>query len=98
MSIARIENLAVYAILRIDTNLKPLQLLYYLQEIETTQGRRRTNNKNGPTIIDIDILLFKGQNIHEENLIVPHPRMFERKFVLLPLAELLSASSRCSSK
>ncbi len=54
------------------------------QSIENELGRVR-EIRWGPRIIDLDILLYNNENIEVENLIVPHPRMFERAFVLVPL-------------
>jgi 2-amino-4-hydroxy-6-hydroxymethyldihydropteridine diphosphokinase len=72
-----------------DTELSPRRLLHEVQEIETHFGRDRGNERpKGPRSLDIDILLFGEALIAETDLIVPHPGMRERKFVLLPLLEL----------
>lgn len=61
----------------------------FLQQLETKLGRvRDPNNQNAARTIDIDLLLFGRQKINEPDLIVPHPRMQQRLFVLLPLQEL----------
>lgn len=70
-----------------DTTLKPLELLDLSQGIEAELLRVRTI-KNGPRTIDLDILLFGEEKINTKRLIVPHERMFERAFVLIPLSEL----------
>lgn len=70
-----------------STELYPTQLLDRVQNIEIRLGRRRLVEK-GPRTIDIDILLYGDFRIRSERLIVPHPRMAERRFVLEPLAEL----------
>ena len=75
------------AVVEAATDLFPLQLLDRTQEIEIRMGRRRTV-RQGPRPIDIDILLYGNFRIQSERLIVPHPRMVERRFVLEPLAEL----------
>jgi 2-amino-4-hydroxy-6-hydroxymethyldihydropteridine diphosphokinase len=69
------------------TSLNPAELLTFLKGIEREMGRIK-NFKNGPRLIDIDILLFGEQIINTENLVIPHPRMLERGFVLLPLSEI----------
>lgn len=69
------------------TDLEPLSVLDYIQGIEQELLRVRTI-KNGPRTIDLDILLYGEQTINEERLIVPHPRMYERAFVLVPLTEI----------
>ncbi|MHB8087615.1 MAG: 2-amino-4-hydroxy-6-hydroxymethyldihydropteridine diphosphokinase [Anaerolineaceae bacterium] len=69
------------------TSLNPLDLLTFVKDIEQKMGRGN-NFLNGPRLIDIDILLFGEQIINTENLEIPHPRMLERGFVLVPLAEI----------
>lgn len=72
-----------------STNLNPETLLKTLLEIEESLGRVRTNsNEYSGRSIDLDILLFDDEIIFSPNLIVPHPRMLERKFVLVPLTEI----------
>ena len=78
----------INAVVQIETRLDPLSLLHSLQSIENAMGRRRSGRQWGPRIIDIDLLLFGNQVVSSVELLVPHPRMFERAFVLLPLAEL----------
>jgi 2-amino-4-hydroxy-6-hydroxymethyldihydropteridine diphosphokinase len=73
--------------LALETELMPRQLLAAVLEIERAMGRRRTQPK-GPRIIDIDILLFGNSKVEAEGLVIPHPRMAERRFVLEPLAEI----------
>jgi 2-amino-4-hydroxy-6-hydroxymethyldihydropteridine diphosphokinase len=75
------------AVIKIKTNLSPLRLLKVLQNIETKLGRARTV-KNGPRTIDLDILLYGDKIINKVNLKIPHPRMFEREFVMKPLLEI----------
>ncbi len=69
------------------TALTPLDLLTFVKEIESDMGRVK-NFQNGPRLIDIDILLFGEQIITTERLVIPHPRMTERAFVLIPLSEI----------
>ena len=71
----------------ISTKLKPEEVLAQILLIEKSMGRIRTV-KNAPRIIDIDILFYEKEIIHEKDLIVPHPLIQERKFVLIPLNEL----------
>ncbi len=73
-------------VLKIDTNLKPLELLKRCKEIEVNLGRKKTF-RNFPRVCDIDVIDFKNQKITEE-IILPHPRMIVRNFVLLPLFEI----------
>ncbi len=70
-----------------ETELFPKQLLARMQRVERAMGRERTV-KNGPRVIDIDILLYGTSVIRAEELEVPHPRYRERRFTLAPLAEL----------
>jgi 2-amino-4-hydroxy-6-hydroxymethyldihydropteridine diphosphokinase len=77
------------AVLEIDTGLSAIALLEALLAIERTHGRDRSLAPRwGPRPLDCDILLFADAIIDNECLQVPHPRMAERAFVLLPLAEI----------
>lgn len=69
------------------TSLNPIELLVFVKGIEQKMGRVK-NFKNGPRLMDIDILLFGEQIVNTEALAIPHPRMLERGFVLLPLSEI----------
>lgn len=69
------------------TTLEPIALLDACQHIEQTLGRERTI-RWGPRTVDLDILLYNQDNIKMERLLVPHPRMDERAFVLIPLLEI----------
>jgi 2-amino-4-hydroxy-6-hydroxymethyldihydropteridine diphosphokinase len=70
-----------------ETDLPPRDLLALCQQIETDAGRKRTV-RFGPRTLDIDILLYKGHQIDEQDLEIPHPRMINRRFVLIPLLEI----------
>lgn len=70
-----------------ETDLTPQQLLQKVLEVELRLGRTR-EVRWGPRTIDIDILLYNNKQIKEQDLTIPHPRMKERAFVLIPLAEL----------
>jgi 2-amino-4-hydroxy-6-hydroxymethyldihydropteridine diphosphokinase len=77
----------VNAAVRLETLLRPRALLRRLQEIERRLGRR-TTYRWGPRVIDIDLLLYGRERVAEGGFVVPHPRLFEREFVLVPLAEV----------
>lgn len=74
--------------LKIQTNLSPLILLKELKSIEREVGRVKTVH-NGPRVIDLDILLYADKIINTKDLIIPHPRMFSRGFVIKPLLEVI---------
>jgi 2-amino-4-hydroxy-6-hydroxymethyldihydropteridine diphosphokinase len=66
-----------------------MALLFTLHRIETKFGRDRANEKRwGPRTLDLDILAYDNGAIHTPELTLPHPRLFERAFVLVPLAEI----------
>ena len=73
-------------VLKINTNLKPLELLKKCKEIEINLGRKKSY-KNSPRQCDIDLIDYKRFKIIDE-IILPHPRMHNRNFVLLPLFEI----------
>lgn len=75
------------AVVEVETSLSPWALLEVLQAIETDLGRVRTL-RWGPRTVDLDLLLYEGVRLDEERLTLPHPRLGERAFVLVPLAEL----------
>jgi 2-amino-4-hydroxy-6-hydroxymethyldihydropteridine diphosphokinase len=77
------------AVLALDTQLPPLLLLDQLQAIEHAEGRQR-GERWGPRTLDLDLLLYEGCELNSERLTVPHPRLYERNFVLQPLADLLA--------
>jgi len=77
----------VNAVARMDTELSPRALLQALLALEQAQGRLRAI-ANGPRILDLDLLLYDEQRIVESDLVVPHPRMHQRAFVLVPLLEI----------
>ncbi|GAE31775.1 2-amino-4-hydroxy-6-hydroxymethyldihydropteridine diphosphokinase [Halalkalibacter hemicellulosilyticus] len=74
-------------VISIRTSLTSEQLLEKMQQIERDCGRTR-EIKWGPRTIDLDILLYDQENMEMEHLIIPHPRMWERAFVLVPLKEI----------
>ncbi len=77
----------INAVVKLKTSLQPQELLEHLLAIEENSGRIRTY-PNAPRILDLDLLLFDNLQYREENLIVPHPRMHQRAFVLRPLVEI----------
>lgn len=77
----------INAVAALDTELEPLTLLDALQAIETKQGRVRKTHWGARTL-DLDILLFGNQVINHPRLIVPHPYLSQRAFVLTPLADI----------
>lgn len=70
-----------------ETDLTPTRLLNLLKRIEKKMGREK-NFRNGPRLIDLDILLYGNRVVHTTRLNIPHPELVERAFVLVPLAEL----------
>jgi 2-amino-4-hydroxy-6-hydroxymethyldihydropteridine diphosphokinase len=75
------------AVLKVETNLSPEDLHIFTQQIEHKLGRVR-RIINGPRVIDIDILLYDDIKLITRKLIIPHPRMLEREFVMNPLREI----------
>lgn len=78
----------VNAVCELATTLDPHQLLAELLDIEARMGRVRFGIPNQPRCIDLDLLLYSTQQIETPNLVIPHPRMHERRFVLEPLIEV----------
>lgn len=77
----------------VETLLAPEELLTVLFEIERILGRDRSKEVRwGPRMLDLDILLFEGEVRATERLILPHPRMWERSFILVPLRAFLERS------
>jgi 2-amino-4-hydroxy-6-hydroxymethyldihydropteridine diphosphokinase len=76
------------AVARLETSLPPRQLLDELQRIETAVFRRRRDVPGGPRPMDLDILFYGDLLVNETALTIPHPRLHERRFVLVPLAEI----------
>jgi 2-amino-4-hydroxy-6-hydroxymethyldihydropteridine diphosphokinase len=79
----------INAVCQVDTHLTALELLYVCQGIETKQHRVR-EKKWGARTIDLDIILYGVQVVASKQLIIPHPEMMNRPFVLIPLSELES--------
>jgi len=77
----------INAVAKLQTGLAPHELLDALHVIENRHGRRRSV-RNAPRTLDLDLLLYGTRVVHEGGLTLPHPRMHERAFVLMPLAEI----------
>ena len=77
----------INGVIKIETDLEPLELLQVLKNIESRLGRKESF-RWGPRAIDLDILFFDEEKIEMEDLQIPHPRLQERQFVLIPLAEI----------
>ena len=75
------------AVVLIETSLLPRELLDLLQGIEDERGRVR-RSKNEPRTLDLDILLYDQRIVRQQDLVIPHPRLHQRRFILSPLAEL----------
>ncbi|WP_457279293.1 2-amino-4-hydroxy-6-hydroxymethyldihydropteridine diphosphokinase [Polaromonas sp. P5_D5] len=75
------------AVVELETGLTAPDLLSHLQQIEQEAGRERPY-RNAPRTLDLDLLLYGSARIESEHLTVPHPRMMQRAFVLVPLAEI----------
>ena len=77
----------VNAVMTIETDLPPRNLLELCQALENASGRDRTSS-TGDRTLDMDIIIYGDENIDEPDLKIPHPRYLERAFVLVPMAEL----------
>lgn len=86
------DNEFVNAAVAVDTALSPRELLAATQQIERSMGRKE-KSKDGvyhDRIIDIDILLYGDRHVSEPDLVIPHPLMHERDFVMKPLGEIIN--------
>jgi len=83
----RDQDWFVNSVVEAETELQPQELLDALLAIEHSLGRRRRILK-GPRVIDMDILLYGDAEVHTTEIDIPHPRMAERRFVLVPFAEI----------
>jgi len=81
------QPLFLNQVLEGTTDLKPSDLLAFLKNIERKLGRK-PSVRYGPRLVDIDILLYGQEIINQEELVIPHQRLKERAFVLVPLAEI----------
>lgn len=76
------------AVAKLATQYSAYKLLKRLQAIEVKLGRKRSHPKNSPRVIDLDILLYGDLHLNRKDLKLPHPRMWQREFVTLPLQEI----------
>ena len=74
-------------VIEVSTQLEPLPLLHFLKDIENRMGRKKLI-RNGPRLIDLDILFYGDRVVDIDDLQIPHPRMEGRTFVLVPLSEI----------
>lgn len=74
-------------VVRLDTDLEPRHLLSLCREVERALGRDQ-DRRGGPRTLDLDILFYGDRIVNEGDLMIPHPRLHQRRFVLMPLAEL----------
>jgi len=79
----------INCVIELETNLDVHELLMLLQGVEKKLGRNNTE-KGGPRVIDLDILFFNSEIIEAEEVVIPHPLLHKRRFVLTPLAEIAS--------
>jgi 2-amino-4-hydroxy-6-hydroxymethyldihydropteridine diphosphokinase len=80
-------------VVALDTDLSPRELLEVGRQLESAAARVRAE-PNGPRTLDVDVLLVGDLTVHDDDLVVPHPRMWERRFVLAPLADLAGGEVR----
>ncbi len=73
---------------KISTQLEPFELLTELKRIESEAGRKKNTVRFGPRVLDLDIIFFDDQVLEADNLIIPHPRMHQRRFVLIPVCDI----------
>jgi len=80
----------INACIEIETSLDPHALLFTLHKIEKKFGRDRAQERHwGPRTLDLDIIAYDDVQLNKPELTLPHPRLFERAFVLVPLAEIV---------
>lgn len=75
-------------VVELETSLTPLELLTHLHKLERSSGRPEAHGRNTPRTLDLDLLYCDDLIVQQEGLELPHPRITERTFVLLPLAEI----------
>jgi 2-amino-4-hydroxy-6-hydroxymethyldihydropteridine diphosphokinase len=83
----------VNAVVALRTALAPGVVLRHLRAIERRHGRQRGERRNAPRLLDLDLLLFGRRRLSQSRLVVPHPRMHERAFVLRPLLDIAPAAT-----
>ena len=85
------DNMFLNAVVKVRTALSPFEILDITQDVEKSLGRKEKSSNciYHDRVIDIDILLYDDINISTPRLVIPHPRMTQREFVMTPLAEIL---------
>ena len=88
----RDQDWFVNCAVKISTPLEPVELLTEIKRIESEAGRKKDAVRFGPRVLDLDIIFFDDQIIDQkielDNLIIPHPRMHQRRFVLMPMCDI----------
>jgi 2-amino-4-hydroxy-6-hydroxymethyldihydropteridine diphosphokinase len=82
------QNWFINMVIKLQTELDPFQLLDHIEHIQRAAGRLRDPIRYGPRILDLDIILYDDRIIDSERLVVPHPRMHKRRFVLKPICDI----------
>lgn len=78
----------INGVVQVETQLEPIPLLRFIKEIEQQVGRTSVAVRFGPRVLDMDILLYDSQVLDHPDLVIPHPRMHKRCFVLKPLCDI----------
>jgi 2-amino-4-hydroxy-6-hydroxymethyldihydropteridine diphosphokinase len=82
------QNWFVNMMIKLETALDPFQLLDHIEHIQRAAGRIKDSIRFGPRILDLDIILYDDKIIESDRLVVPHPRMHKRRFVLKPICDI----------
>jgi 2-amino-4-hydroxy-6-hydroxymethyldihydropteridine diphosphokinase len=82
------QNWFVNMVVKLETALDPFKLLDHIKHIQRAAGRLKDSIRFGPRILDLDIILYDDRIIESERLVVPHPRMHKRRFVLKPICDI----------
>ena len=82
------QNWFVNMVVKLETALDPFQLLDHIKHIQRAAGRIKDSIRFGPRILDLDIILYDNRIIESDCLVVPHPRMHKRRFVLKPICDI----------
>lgn len=82
------QNWFVNAVLELEVQITPVELLRICQNVEQQLGRERTSNKYGPRVIDLDILIYDDKVMDDELLKIPHPGTYDRAYCIVPMLEI----------
>ena len=82
------QNWFINLMIKLATELDPFQLLDQIESIQRAAGRLKDSIRFGPRMLDLDIILYDDRVINSERLVVPHPRMHKRRFVLKPICDI----------